>query len=105
MAYQRYSQVINQLLATKRHYRNPLFGVLATAQEQMVDFITHPLLCGDKGVVCEADKEWKVSQAYCDTVVKSRFDTVNHYNDIIVSLETERSRDGAPAPVSSVLDQ
>ena len=31
VAYQRYSQVINQFLATKRHYHNPLFGVLATA--------------------------------------------------------------------------
>ena len=105
VAYQRYSQVINQFLATKRHYRNPLFGVLATAREQMVDFVTHALLCDDKGVVREADKEWKVSQAYCDAVVKSGFGGVNHYNDAIVSLETERSKDSAPKPVNSLLDQ
>ena len=105
VAYQRYSQVINQFLATKRHYRNPLFGVLATAREQMVDFITHALLCDDKGVVRDADKEWKVSQSYCDAVVKSGFDGVNHFNEVIVSLETERSRDSAPAPVNSLLDQ
>ena len=38
-------------------------------------------------------------------MVKSGFDTVNHYNDVIVSLETERSRDSAPTPVSSLFDQ
>ena len=105
VAYQRYSQVISQFLAAKRHYRNPLFGVLATAREQMVDFITHALFCDDKGVVREADKEWKVRQAYCDAVVKSGFDTFNHYNDVIVSLEMKRSRDSAPSPVSSLFDQ
>ena len=47
----------------------------------------------------------KVSQSYCDTVVKSGFDGVNHYNKVIVSLETERSKDSAPAPVNSLLDQ
>jgi len=92
-------------LATKRHYRNPLFGVLATAREQMVDFITHALLCDDKGVVRDADKERKVSQAYCGAVVKLGFDTVNNCNGVIVSLEMERSRDSAPAPVSSLFDQ
>ena len=71
----------------------------------MIDFITHAFLCDDNGVVREVDKEWKVSQAYCDAVVKSGFDTVNHYNDVIVSLETERSRDSVPASVSSLLDQ
>ena len=105
VAYQRYSQVVNQFLATKRHYRNPLFGILATAREQMVDFITHALLCDDKGVVRDADKEWKVSQAYCDAVLKSGFDGVNHYNDVIVSLETERSKESAPKPINSLLDQ
>ena len=105
VAYQRYSQVINHFLATKRHYRNPLFGVLATSREQMVDFITHALLCDDKGLVRDADKEWKVSQSYCDAVVKSGFDGVNHYNEVIVSLETERSKDSAPAPANSLLDQ
>ena len=40
VAYQRYSQVINQFLATKRHYRNPLFGVLATARESMCGQMT-----------------------------------------------------------------
>ena len=59
----------------------------------MVDFIIHALLCDDKGLVRDADKEWKeewkVSQSYCDAVVKSGFDGVNHFNEIIVSLETE----------------
>ena len=71
----------------------------------MVDFITHALLCDDKGLVREADKEWKVSQDYCDAVVKSGFDGVNHYNEVIVSLETERSKDSAPKPINSLLDQ
>ena len=105
VAYQRYSQVINQFLATKRHYRNPLFGILASAREHMVDFITHALLCDDKGEVRKADMEWKVSQAYCDAVVKSGFDTVNHYNEVIVSLETSRSKGNAPPPVGSLLEQ
>ena len=38
-------------------------------------------------------------------VVKSGFDGVKHYNEVIVSLETERSKDSAPAPVNSLLDQ
>ena len=71
----------------------------------MVDFITHALLCDDKGEVRAADKEWKVSQAYCDAVVKSSFDLINHYNDDIVSFETERSKDSAPAPVSTLFEQ
>ena len=47
----------------------------------------------------------KVSQSYCDAVVKLGFDGVNHYNEAIVSLETERSKDNAPAPANSLLDQ
>ena len=63
------------------------------------------MLCDDKGVVREADKEWKVSQAYCDAVAKSGFDGANHYNDAFVSLETERSKDSAPKSINSLLDQ
>jgi hypothetical protein len=105
VAYLRYSQIIDQFLATRRHYRNPLFGTLATAREEMVQYITYALLCDDKGEVRAADKDWKVSQTYCDAVVKSGFDTVNHYNEVLVSLETERSKDSAPAPVNNLFDQ
>lgn len=105
VAYLRYSQVVNQFLATKRHYRNPLFATLATAREEMVQFITYALLCDDTGKVREADKEWKVSQAYCDAVVKSGFDSVNHYNEIIVSLEKDRCKSTAPAKVGNLHDQ
>ena len=105
VAYLRYPQIINQVLATRRHYRSPLFGTLVTAREQMIEFITHALLCDDKEGVRESDKKWKVSQAYCDAVVKSGFDEVNHYNDAIVSLKTEWSKGSAPAPVSTLFEQ
>jgi hypothetical protein len=30
---------------------------------------------------------------------------VNHYDDVIASLETERSKESAPKPINSLLDQ
>ena len=105
LAFLRYSQVLNQFLATKRHYRNPLFTRLALARESIVDFIKRALITDDRGNIREADKDWKIDPRYARALVAGNWDSENHYNNIIVSLERERSKHSAPAPVGDLHSQ
>ena len=105
LAFLRYSQVLNQFLATKRHYRNPIFTRLALARESIVDFIKRALITDDRGKIREADKDWKIDPRYARALVSGNWDTENHYNNIIVSLELARSKSSAPAPVGDLASQ
>ena len=105
LAFLRYSQVPNQFLATKRHYRNPLFARLALARESVVAFIKRALITDNRGIIREADKDWKINPRYARALVAGNWDTENHYNNIIVSLELERSKHSALAPVGDLLSQ
>ena len=103
LAFLRYSQVLNQFLATKRHCRSPLFTRLALARESIVEFIKRALITDDRGNIRAADKDWKTDPRYARAIVAGNWDTENHYNNTIVSLELERSKHSAPAPVGDLL--
>ena len=105
LVFLRYSQVPNQFLATKRHYRNPLFTRLALARESIVDFIKRTLITDDRGNIREAGKDWKIDPRYARALVAGNWDSENHYNNIIVSLGLGRSKHSAPAPVDDLHSQ
>ena len=106
LAFLRYSQVPNQFIATRRHYRNPLFTRLALARENIVWGLSSMRLSPTTAVTfarrTETGKSTLVMHA--PSLLATRIQK-KHYSNIIVSLELERSKHSAPAPVGDLLSQ
>ena len=49
------------------------------------------VITDDRGVVRRNDEGFKLTEAYVAAIARYGFDTVNHYNNLIVALECKRA--------------
>ena len=91
LAYLRYEPIVNQFFATKCYYQSELFQILAAARLEVVNFFSAAVITDDRGTVRRNDDGFKLDEAYVTAITRSGFDSVNHYNHLIVALECKRA--------------
>ena len=91
LAYLRYEPIVCQFFATKCYYQSDLFQTLAAARLELVNFFSVAVITDDRSNVCRNDEGFKLSGVYVAAIARWGFDSVNHYNHLIVALECKRA--------------
>ena len=91
LAYLRYEPIVAQFFATKCYYQSELFQLLAAARLELPDFFSVAVITDDRGHVRRNDEGFKLDEAYVTAIARWGFDSVNHYNHLIVALECKRA--------------
>ena len=91
LAYLRYEPIVAQFFATKCYYQSELFQLLAAARLELANFFSVAVITDDRGHVRRNDEGFKLDEAYVTAIARWGFDSVNHYNHLIVALECKRA--------------
>ena len=88
---QLYEPIVCQFFATKCHYQSGLFQTLAAARLELANFFSVAVITDDHGNVRRNDDGFKLTDIYVAAIARWGFDSVNHYNHLIVALECKRA--------------